>query len=41
MSTCYALGLLNGQKDGTFGGSNNVNRAQGCTVIFRLLDYIG
>lgn len=40
VSTCYALGLLNGQKDGTFGGSNTMNRAQGCTVISRLLDYI-
>lgn len=38
--TCYALGLLNGQKDGTFGGSSSMNRAQGCTVISRLLDYI-
>ena len=40
VSTCYALGLLNGQKDGTFGGSSSMNRAQGCTVISRLLDYI-
>lgn len=38
--TCYALGLLNGQKDGTFGGSSSMNRAQGCTVISRLLDCI-
>ena len=38
--TCYALGLLNGQKDGTFGGSSSMNRPQGCTVISRLLDYI-
>ena len=41
VTACYAFGLLNGQKDGTFGGNNNMNRAQGCTVIFRLLDYIG
>ena len=40
VSTCYALGLLNGQKDGTFGGSSSMNRAHGCTVISRLLDYI-
>ena len=40
VSTCYALGRLNGQKDGTFGGSSSMNRAQGCTVISRLLDYI-
>lgn len=40
VSACYALGLLNGQNDGTFGGGNNMNRAQGCVVISRLLDYL-
>lgn len=40
VSVCYALGLLNGQNDGAFGGENNMNRAQGCVVISRLLDYL-
>lgn len=40
VSVCYALGLLNGQADGTFGGSNCMNRAQGCTVIVRMADYL-
>ena len=40
VATCYALGVLNGQADGTFGGSNSMNRAQGCVVIARLKDYI-
>ena len=40
VSVCYALGVLNGQADGTFGGSNSMNRAQGCVVIARLKDYI-
>ena len=33
VAVCYALGLLNGQSDGTFGGQNNMNRAQACVVI--------
>ena len=33
-------GLLNGQADGTFGGSNCMNWAQGCTVIVRMADYL-
>ena len=40
VATCYALGVLNGQADGTFGGNNSMNRAQGCVVIARLKDYI-
>lgn len=36
VSVCYAMGLLNGRADGTFGGSAVMNRAQGCTVICRL-----
>ena len=40
VSVCYALGVLNGQADGTFGGNNSMNRAQGCVVIARLKDYI-
>ena len=40
VSTCYALGLLNGQNDGAFGGGNSMNRAQGCVVISRLLNFL-
>lgn len=40
VATCYALGMLNGQSDGSFGGANPMNRAQGCVVIGRLKDYI-
>ena len=36
VATCYAMGVLNGQNDGTFGGSNLMNRAQGCVVVYRL-----
>ena len=34
-------GLLSGRIDGRFGGMDNMNRAQGRTVIFRLPDHIG
>ena len=40
VSVCYALGVLNGQSDGNFGGNNYMNRAQGCVVISRLENYI-
>ena len=36
VSECYSLGILTGQSDGTFGGNNTMNRAQGCVVIDRL-----
>jgi len=36
VASCYALGLLTGQSDGTFGGKSSVNRAQACVVIDRL-----
>lgn len=36
VAACYALGLLNGQADGTFGGNNYMTRAQACVVINRL-----
>lgn len=36
---CYTTGLLGGQKDGSFGPKNPMNRAQGCVVINRLRDY--
>lgn len=38
--TCYGLGLLSGYPDGTFGGQNRMNRAQGCVVILKLLDFV-
>ena len=40
VSACYALGLLNGLADGTFGGSHPMNRAQACVVINRLSNLI-
>lgn len=40
VATCYALGLLNGQADGNFGGNNLMNRAQACVVINRLSNFI-
>lgn len=39
--TCYVLGALNGQNNGTFGGQNLMNRAQGCVVVYRLTNIIG
>ena len=40
VTVCYALGLLNGQNDGSFGGQNSMNRAQGCVVIGRLSQHL-
>lgn len=37
---CYALGLLTGQGDGSFGPKNSMNRAQAAVVIGRLRDYV-
>lgn len=39
VSTCYALGLLNG-KGGKFDGQSSMTRAQACVVISRLKDYL-
>ena len=36
VSVNYAVGTLQGQSDGNFGGLNLMNRAQGCVVISRL-----
>nr|WP_325256203.1 S-layer homology domain-containing protein [uncultured Oscillibacter sp.] len=36
VAACYALGVLSGYSDGTFGGEKPMNRAQGCVVIGRL-----
>lgn len=35
--SCYAAGILTGLSDGTFGGEKTMNRAQACTVIYRML----
>ena len=40
VSTCYALGLLNGLGNGTFGGESSMDRAQGCMANYRLLEYL-
>lgn len=41
VSLCYAMGVLNGQSDGNFGGNNLMNRGQGCVVVYRLTQKIG
>lgn len=38
VSTCYALDLLTGLSDGTFGGASAMKRGQGCVVVTRLLN---
>lgn len=40
VSACYALGLLNGLGNGTFGGQSSMDRAQGCMATYRLLEYL-
>ena len=35
----YALGIITGYSDGAFGGSKNMNRGQGCVVIYRMMQY--
>jgi len=40
VASCYALGVLNGQSDGTFGGSKSMNRAPACAVIRRLRERV-
>lgn len=41
VKTCYALGIITGTDGGKFDGTNNMTRAQACTVITRLLDVVG
>ena len=36
VASVYALGVIGGLSDGTFGGGSYMNRAQGCTVIERV-----
>ena len=40
VAACYAMGVLNGQSDGNFGGKGPMNRAQGCVVVYRLTQKI-
>ena len=40
VSLCYAMGVLNGQSDGNFGGKNLMNRGQACVVVYRLTQKI-
>ena len=35
----YALGIITGYSNGTFGGNNVMNRGQGCVVIYRMMKY--
>lgn len=37
---CYSLGLIKGEDNGAFCGQNNMERAQACVVITRLIDYM-
>ena len=41
VGSCVAGGILTGMPDGSFSGSEPMNRAQACTVIFRVLRYMG
>lgn len=36
----YALGIITGYPDGSFGGWNTMNRGQGCVVIYRMAEYV-
>ena len=35
----FALGIITGYSNGTFGGNNIMNRGQGCVVIYRMMKY--
>ena len=35
----FALGIITGYSNGTFGGNNIMNRGQGCVVIYRMTKY--
>lgn len=37
----YALGIIGGFSDGTFGGAVTINRGQAAVVIYRLAQYVG
>jgi len=36
----YALGIITGYADGAFNGDANMNRGQGCIVIYRMLQFV-
>ena len=38
VSTCWSMGLLQGQSDGRFAGEDHLNRAQACVIWSRLED---
>lgn len=40
VKTVFALGIITGYANGTFGGSNVMNRGQGCVVIYRMMNYV-
>lgn len=41
VSNVYALGIIGGYSDGTFGGTVTMNRGQGCAVIYRMAQHVG
>jgi len=40
VANVYALGIIGGYSDGTFTGTNVMNRGQGCVVIYRMAQYM-
>ena len=40
VASCYALGVLKGGSNGCFNGASGMTRAQGCTIVVRLLDQL-
>ena len=41
VTSVYALGMIGGYSDGTFGGDGMMNRGQAAVVIYRLAQYVG
>lgn len=41
VTNVYALGIIGGFSDGTFGGGVTMNRGQAAVVIYRLAQYVG
>lgn len=40
VANVFALGIIGGYEDGTFRGALNMNRGQGCVVIYRMAQYV-
>ncbi len=40
VKTVYALGIINGYKDGSFNGTGTMNRGAGAAVIYRMQTYV-